>query len=212
MTSGMDYGEEVVTQEEQQYIINWVTKNKNNSFPLFIYNRLNGCYFMFIEDLLKETSDNLINKNVYEILTNIKNRIESLENLKECKTSSELGNLIYIMDSGKKLHKHIDVNDIDSYHIRFNVIIQNPEQGGVPIYAEKKIKTKERCYIICRSGLDYHETTVVSGNKPKIIISYGYSIDKNKISLYSKIFKKKFTPPHQYGLTKQQATNNLKNK
>ena len=186
----MDYGEEVVTQEEQQYIINWVSKNENNSFTSFIYNDLNGCYFMFTEDLLKETSDNLINKNVYKILTNIKSRIESLENLKECKACSKLGNLIYVMDSGKKLHKHIDNNDTDSYHIRFNVIIQKPERGGVPIYAEKKIKTKERCYIICRSGLDYHESTAVSGNRPKITISYGYSIDKNKISLYSKIFNR----------------------
>ena len=190
----MDYSEEVVTYEEQQCIINWIGENKNKTF---IYNLLNGGYFMYI-DTLKETLDNsnniVCNENIYKIITNIKKRIESLENLNDCKTCPELGHFIYYMGNGTKLHRHKDDNNINSYHIRFNVIIQNPESGGVPIYAGKKINTKERCYIICRSGLDYHESTLVNGNKPKITISYGYSIDINNIGLYPKIFNKKFVP------------------
>jgi len=190
----MDYSEEIVTLEEQQTIINWVNENQN----VFIHNPLNGGNFMFI-DLLKETTNDsnnklINNKIVYDIFANIKNRIELLENLKDCKTFFDLGHFIYYMEPGTKLHRHKDDNDVDSYHIRFNVLIQNPESGGIPIYAGKKIKTKERCYVICRSGLDYHESTVINGNKSKILISFGYSINKDKIHLYSKIFKNKFVP------------------
>ena len=144
--------------------------------------------------LVDDSTSIISNQKMYNIFMSIKNRIVNLENLHDCKEIACCKEFVYFMKPGTKLHKHKDGNEDGFYHIRFNVIIQNAEIGGIPIYAGKKIKTIERCYILCRSGLDVHESTMIEGNKSKICISYGFGIDKKKTHLYPKIFKNKFIP------------------
>jgi hypothetical protein len=187
----MEYSEEVITEEEQSILIEWTHLNYRN----FILNKNNGGYFIFIDNLnaeIKLNKSSTINGEILKILIEIRERIVNLENLNDSKESNELGHFLYYMESGTRLHRHKDPNDEGTYHIRFNVLIQAPEKGGVPIYAGKKMKQKERHYIICRSGLDYHESTLIEGNKPKMLISYGFAIDSSKTEHFPKIFKNKF--------------------
>ena len=89
------------------------------------------------------------------------------------------------MDSGTKLHMHKDENDSNGAQIRFNVCIQKPERGGYPFYSGKKLDIEERKYVICRAGLDLHTGGLIYGDKPKIVISFGFSIDEDDVHIYS---------------------------
>lgn len=180
----MEYSEEVLSIEDQRVIIDWTKEN----WDKFIYNKNNSGYFIFIDALKNDTEY----KNIYTIFQKIKNNIMELENLRDMESHLYLSDFIYHMDPGTKLHRHKDTNENNSsYHIRFNVLIQSAEQGGIPVYSGKKIKTKERCYIICRSGLDYHSSTEIKGKKSKIVLSFGFNFDKSKIHNYPKIFQDK---------------------
>ena len=89
------------------------------------------------------------------------------------------------MDSGTKLHMHKDQNDENGFQIRFNVCIQKPEKGGYPFYAGKRLDYEERNYVICRAGLDLHTGGLIHGEKPKLMLSFGYSINKEDVHYYS---------------------------
>lgn len=182
-----DYSEEIITIHEQQQIVAWAIKYWDN----FIYNANNAGYFIYIDSLKDmEAESNML---MYDLLMDIRKRIVDIENLHDIGVDPSLLDFIYHMDKGTKLHKHKDKNSNDGYHIRFNLIVQLPESGGVPIYAGKKINTKERCYIICRSGLDYHTSTHIEGDLPKIVLSYSFNFPKDKTNLYPKIFSKSFS-------------------
>jgi len=168
---------QVVTLEEQQIIIDWVLEN----WKTFIFNKNNNGYYVsphMIEEAYK-------NNTVYECIQNIEKRIIKKENLQTFQKPTALEDFIYYMDSGTKLHPHKDPNDENGYQVRFNVCIQKPDAGGLPIYAGKKLNIFEREYIICRAGLDTHTSGVIYGNKPKINISYGFSVDKDSLHLYT---------------------------
>ena len=85
------------------------------------------------------------------------------------------------MTNGGKLHEHKDPKSEDKEHIRFNVYVQLPEEGGRPIYADVQHNLKERQYICCRASIDKHSATKCVGNRARIIISYGWLIPKDEI-------------------------------
>ena len=47
---------------------------------------------------------------------------------------------------------------------------------------------QERQYILCRSGLDTHCSSIVKGDKPRIIISFGFNIPIKDIHKHPNIF------------------------
>ena len=84
-----------------------------------------------------------------------------------------------------KWHKDINKDD-DTIHTRFNVMINKPEEGGFPIIRingkDTIIETQENETWICAAGLYEHSTTEIKGDKPRIMLSFGYDIDKNILS------------------------------
>jgi hypothetical protein len=179
--------EEIITIDEKNVIVEWAISKWGN----FFYNSYNAGYYIFL-DSLKDTNDEK-NDQMYNLFMNIRQRIVDIENLHGIEPDPSLYDFIYHMDKGTKLHKHKDANSNDGYHVRFNLIVQLSEGGGIPIYAGKKIIPKERCYIICRSGLDYHTSTNIEGDKPKIVISYSFNFPKDTVDTYSKIFSRPFS-------------------
>jgi hypothetical protein len=176
----------VVTEEEKNIIIEWV----NNNHKTFIFNPLNNSVFTFVYMI----KDKYNNDSVYNIIKKIESRIIAKEKLQEFNKCYKLDDLIYYMDASTKIHVHKDENEDDANNIqvRFNVCIQKPISGGIPIYAGKQIDIEECKYIVCRAGLDMHSSGVIFGDKPKISISFGFFIDKDKIGLYTnrdKIYK-----------------------
>jgi hypothetical protein len=168
----------VVIDSEQAEIINWAITNKDT----FIFNPHNNGVFIHI-DMIRDIYKN---NEVYEIIRRIERRIIIKEKLEPFKKSLYLDDFLYVQGSGTKLHLHSDANDENGYQIRFNVIIQMPEKGGHPIYAGKKIIVKEKDYIICRSGIDKHTGGLIYGDKPKISLSFGFSIPKEFIHFYTR--------------------------
>jgi hypothetical protein len=170
--------EEIVTIEEQEILNNWVTENQKK----FTLNPLNYGYYTHINTI----NENFKNStHIEDLIYAIKNRIIEKEKLHGYEMPKTLHDFVYYMDSGTKLHFHRDPNDEGTYHIRFNVILKIPDEGGIPIYGGKKKEMNERCYIICRSGMDFHTSSVIKGDTPKILISFGFSIPTDKVHLYS---------------------------
>jgi len=175
----MNEDREVVNIDEQTCIIDWVTNNNKS----FIENNNHiGCF-----EYLSEIETKYNNKQVNDIIQNIRNRIIERENLQKYPTAESLPDMIYCMQSGSKLHVHNDyTHKVDTgIMIRFNVCIQKPETGGRPIYSGKTIELIERNYIICRAELDYHTSEWMSGDKSKINISFGFIVDTASISRFS---------------------------
>jgi len=175
---------EIMTVDEQTAIIEWTMKNWQN----FRYNELNGGYFIFTEFIEESHDDSKLNLKVSNIISSIRNRVIEAEKLHCLSSEPSLQDFIYYMNKNTKLHKHKDANSNDGYHIRFNVIIQLPEKGGVPIYGGKKMYVQERCYLVCRSGIDYHTSSVIDGDVPKIVISFGFNFPKQIIHIYPNLF------------------------
>ena len=174
----------VVTDCEQEYLINWTNENHN----LFTFNsNASGCN-CHIEKILDLPGDNIKNKKAYEIIKNIRERIVEKENLHKYKPCTGLPDLIYHMEPGTKFHLHNDSGFktcSDGIQIRFNVCIKKPQEGGRPIYAGKLLELVECEYIICRAEIDYHTSEWIGGSDPKISLSLGFIIDNADIKLFS---------------------------
>lgn len=185
----MSSNREVVTTDEQLFIIEWI---KNNSSQLKL-NQANFNQFVDISDCLG---------TLYTVCQTIRNRIILKENLHRYSSLENVNDFIYNLPPGTKLHYHVDnkykldgtFNKFDDLSnngtyskmmIRFNVCIQKPEKGGRPIYAGNCIELIERSYIICRSEIDPHTSEFVYGSKSRINISFGFIINKRDLCCFS---------------------------
>ena len=125
---------------------------------------------------------------IKNLIENIRQRIIEKENIVFTNEPSKLPSFIQILEENAATHFHTDMQDTDNYHIRFNVIIQNAVEGGIPIYNGIMKPCQERQYILCRSGLDTHCSSIVKGDKPRIIISFGFNIPIKDIHKHPNIF------------------------
>lgn len=151
----------VVTKKEQTDIIQWSNKNYHKFKPNGVSRQYH--YLDFFND-------------IPDCVWEIKERIIEKEDLYAYQTEPIFRDFISYIKDGGKIHSHIDSN-IDGYiHTRFNVFIQLPEKGGLPIYNEKIINVNELEYIKCFSGIHKHYCQKVEGNKSRIILSYGFLI------------------------------------
>ena len=159
-------GEYIISVEEQKEIVDWVLKNhyklEQNGF-----NRKKKCM-----DKIKD---------IPNIVWDIKKRIIDIEKLYDAVPEPELRDSIGYMIEGGQLHLHKDRNAGDLIHTRFNVYVQIPYEGGLPIYDDKVINVKERTYVCCRSGIDVHYCQKVVGEKGRIILSYGFLLPFDRI-------------------------------
>lgn len=156
----------ILSEEEQKEIVEWTIENRHFLTESGI-NRYRQSLDFFDE--------------IPECFNSIKKRIVDKENLHEFKMEPKFKDSIAYMTDGGKLHLHTDPRSEGCEHIRFNVYVQLPFEGGFPIYAGKEHRLKERTYICCRASIDKHECTMVKGDRARIIISYGFLIPRNKL-------------------------------
>ena len=170
----------VVLTEEKNVISEWA----NAEYKNFVYNCNHNGYYVNIDKITEQFDK----ADIETTLKNIRERIIEKEELSQFKSSEDLSDFLYVLEPGTKLHFHVD-NYVKSKqtgrHVRFNVCIQKPEQGGRPIYAGRIIDQYECSYVICRSDIDYHASEWISGSKNKIIASFGFMIDNHLIDKYS---------------------------
>ncbi len=159
---------EVVTEEEQKIIVTWVKENYDKLLNKNGFNR-----YMNQMDTIK---------NIPECVWDIKKRIVEIEKLEGAKQEPKFRDSIGYMTDEGQLHKHTDPNLYGLIHTRFNVYLQIPEKGGLPVYDNKIINLKERTYVCCRSGLDLHYCQKVEGPKERIVLSYGFLLPYNRVA------------------------------
>ena len=162
---GLD-DEPIITEDEQKIIVDW-TRENYESFSSSGYHRCRQCLDLF--------------KDLPSIFEELRNRIVKKEGLENVRIEPIFRDSIAYMRDGGKLHLHKDPNRDGLIHVRFNVYVQLPYEGGVPIYAKQFCPLNERTYICCRSGLDYHECTMVIGERERVMVSYGFLMKPEEI-------------------------------
>jgi hypothetical protein len=81
----------------------------------------------------------------------------------------------YITNGGA-IHQHKDPNQGKLIHTRFNVMISKPIEGGEPVQAGVVIKVEEGDVWRCDAGLVEHWCNTVIGDKPRIVLSFGFLV------------------------------------
>ena len=66
-------------------------------------------------------------------------------------------------------------------NIRFNLLLTKTE-GGDPIINGKTIEVKQDEVWICAAGMFPHSTTEITGEEPRIMISFGHSIENTLLN------------------------------
>jgi hypothetical protein len=155
----------IITEEERIFLLNWISENEHKFFSNDFGPHRKVHFFDF-------------NSEAPSLLYEIKDRIIERENIKKWYPEPMLGNYIGWISNGGFIQRHTDPNPKDGDHIRYNLFLSVPHQGGLPIYSDKIISVKDRDYIRCNSGLEFHQSQIVVGDKPRIVISYGFILQK----------------------------------
>jgi len=83
-----------------------------------------------------------------------------------------------VNDEGPDESKHEKVDDIyqlkDKIHCRLNILLQKPIRGGNPINNFVEIEVKENEPWMVLAGLYEHGSSVVEGDRTRIMLSFGH--------------------------------------
>lgn len=157
---------EIMTLEEQEEIVTWVRDNYTK-FKVTGFNR----WRCILENA----------PSYPDCIDEIKERIIFKESLEDYQQEPLYKDAIGYQTDGGQLHEHIDKNVGDLIHVRFNVYVQLPYEGGYPVYGNNLYKLKERTYICCRAGIDHHYATQVRGTRERVILSFGFLMKKEQL-------------------------------
>jgi hypothetical protein len=83
---------------------------------------------------------------------------------------------------GGNINAHSDLNQPGRIHSRFNVFLKVPSQGGGTFYGGEPVETKERGYVLCRSGLDEHWAEEIGPGSPRITLSFGFQLPFERLN------------------------------
>ncbi len=87
---------------------------------------------------------------------------------------------VEFLDDGCFVPNHIDDNygNGELEHVRFNVLISKPDQGGMPIISNSILQIEEGDAWSFFANKHYHSCEKVVGCNPRISISFGFLGDK----------------------------------
>jgi hypothetical protein len=161
------YHNEFITEEERIIVKEWAIRNEKYLIP-------NPSGPFRARQLLKLIPEKL------GLLNEIKERIIEVEGIGKEIFEPFRGDFVSIHRNGSKVLEHIDPNPENEtlYSRRYNVFISLPEKGGLPIYNDEVLHVSEKCLLKVDSGLIPHSTTIIEGNIPRIILSYGFAFKK----------------------------------
>ena len=158
---------EIMSEIERLEILKFIYSNKD------LFNMLP---FYRADSIIK-----LDDKKLPIAIWKIKQRLLNREDLHECRSDPNFQDIITIVLPGGKIHPHTDPNSADlTFHTRFNIFLQIPDNFNT-FYGEEKIDTKERHYVMCRSGIDMHRSAVNNTNIARIALSFGFMLPISKI-------------------------------
>ena len=108
---------------------------------------------------------------VHEIIDQIKKYYKLPEDLPN---EPILGSMLSISWPGHACHKHTDPTSSLLHHVRFNVMLSKPEEGGLPVMNQTVYEPEENEIWICEASNDEHYTTEIIDDKMRCMLSVGY--------------------------------------
>ena len=152
-----------IDEDTKDYILHWV----NDNFDNFKINpsgpgRVN-------KTITKEDI-------IFDRVQNIKKRVIELEGYNPETIDLSHRDYIGINLEGAFIHKHMDFNQGDLIHTRWNLILSYPQEGGHSIYNDQINILEENLIWKCVAGKVTHGSTKVIGKKPRITLSLGYML------------------------------------
>ena len=111
----------------------------------------------------------------------LRQKIVFKEKLQDCIQEPVFEDFISMILPGGYIHHHKDPNQYTLYHTRFNVCIQHPSDDFKVFYGGFPVDFSNGVYALSRSGIDVHYSTVNNSTLPRINISFGFLVTKEKL-------------------------------
>lgn len=163
MAINLKIKEGFISKDECQELLAWSEK----CTPLLNKNPLG----------LNRYSNNINNLPENALVQTIQEKVLRTYNLTDVdKTDGKIGSILSLQTEGAFVHQHNDEVD-GKRHLRFNLFLSVPESGGVPVYDGKEITVMEGMLVPYEADSFLHSSTPVVGNKPRVIISFGWEFD-----------------------------------
>ena len=160
-----------MSEEERLHIRDW-------AMQLFSKNGINDKKRNRFDYSLHEYPDEML-----PLVSEIENRLLIKHELSLFKKETLIADFLAVIPSGGYIQKHVDPNDWNDglFHVRFNVFISLPNQGGTTYYDGNIIEAVEGSYVLCRSGIDIHWADAIECDIPRISLSFGYLLPPEKV-------------------------------
>lgn len=160
-----------ITDHEKNFLLDWTLENEEKFYQNKIGQYGEGKKIGILQN---------IENSPMKIVESIKKRIIDIENIDEWELDPTFKDAIGINREGGAIHTHIDPNIDGHTHVRYNVLLSCPEEGGDSIYDNKINKLVEKMVWRCVAGVVEHGSTPVVGKKPRVTLTLGFQI-KNKL-------------------------------
>jgi hypothetical protein len=161
---GSTYGyTNFINAQEQQELLEWVDQNQSQ-----FRDNGNGRKFGIIQQIQKQP---------HPLVSQLRDRIVELENIKDFKPEPIFQDYVGINSIGASIHPHTDVNQLPYIHTRFNVVLSYPDVGGESVYGDEINPLQELLVWKCIAGKVTHASTPVISGKPRITLSLGFLIN-----------------------------------
>jgi hypothetical protein len=173
---------EIILREEQEILLNWICSR------LYSLNQLRPS--------LIEYTCNVSDTSIPPSFWAIRQRLVEREGLAAYDDSYSNAffkryqngapgvyrDYIAVILPGGNINAHSDLNQPGHIHSRFNVFLKVPSQGGATFYGGEPVETKERGYVLCRSGLDEHWAEEIGPGSPRITLSFGFQLPFERLN------------------------------
>lgn len=86
---------------------------------------------------------------------------------------------------GAAVHEHTDPAPLGYHHVRCNIALEMPVQGGHPILEGKLIEIKRNDIWICFASIEKHSSAPMTGGE-RLTLSIGALVEKSTAELIYK--------------------------
>ena len=112
--------------------------------------------------------------SIHSLVLEIKKRVIEVDGLDPYQVDFSHRDYIGVNIENAYIHIHMDLNQGDLIHTRWNLILSYPEDGGHSIYGKEINILEEKMIWKCIAGKVSHGSTPVIGKKPRITLSLGF--------------------------------------
>jgi hypothetical protein len=106
----------------------------------------------------------------------IKRRIVEAHGLEAAQQEPTYQDFCGFITEGGAIHPHRDRDHGGKQHVRFNVMVSKPLEGGIPVQEGVEMAVEEGGVWRCDASRVQHWCTPVAGGKPRIVLSFGFLI------------------------------------